>query len=126
MAVRRSPDFSTLYWIDSNGFKVEVHPLEGAAYSAALETMDAQIFAKRENLQRRDHYLNELANQQISVDASRPYSVPQPPQMIIVNDPVMDDFGTVTPGLSYETEWNPPLPGLKLKTNVSSSLINKF
>lgn len=115
MAVRREPNGQNLYWIQ-DGEKVTVNMMEGQAFFVAQETQSAQIEAKAENNRRRDNYMTSLNNQQISVDASRPYSVPVPPMQVVVEDPVMDIYGIVTPGEQYEQTWMPPLPQLKLKS----------
>lgn len=111
--VRREADGQTLYWIQ-DGLKVEVHPME-YQYGVVQETQDLQISAKLQNNHNKDYYMRELGNMQISVDASRPYSVPAPPLMLVVSDPIMDDYGNVEPGKSSEVPWVPALPTLKFK-----------
>lgn len=111
--VRREADGSTLYWIQ-DGQKIEVNQLEWQ-YSVALETQDLQISARLQNSQRRDHYMTTLANAQLNEDASRPYPPFITPTMIVVTDPVMDEYGNVTAGVQSEVPFVPPLPGVRFK-----------
>jgi hypothetical protein len=113
MAVRRKADGQTFYWIQ-DGVLIEVNMME-PQFGILQETQDLQISAKNQNATNKDHYMTSLANAQISEDASRPYAPITTPLMIVVTDPVMDDFGDVTGGVQSSVPWVPPLPTIKLK-----------
>ena len=107
--VRREADGSTLYWIQ-NGVKVVVTPME-YQYGVVVATQGRQIEVQKvENQQAKDNYLTAYSNAMISINAGRPAPLPVKPKMIVVADPVMDDYGDVTQGAESEVDWIPPLP----------------
>ena len=107
--VRREADGSTLYWMQ-DGVKIQVNPLE-YQYDAVVSTQSRQIEVKNvENQQARQNYLTALANANVSNKAGRPEPLPAKPKMIVVDDPIMDDYGNVAQGVEHSEDWNPPLP----------------
>ncbi len=106
--VRREADGVTLYWIQ-DGQKMSVNYME-YQFGVVQETQDLQISAKNQNAANKDHYMTALKNAQLNEDASRPYPTPVKPQMLVVTDPVMDDYGNVEGGVQSSVDWIPPLP----------------
>ena len=112
--IRREADNSTLYFPGPDGAFVRVTPMD-SDYSTVVATMDLQISAQIQNNHNKDVYCTAVKNAQISIDASRnPGPLPTKPNKIIVTDPMVDEFGSISAGVTTEVPW-PGLPEVKQK-----------
>jgi hypothetical protein len=112
--IRREADGSTLYFAGPDGAFVRVSIMD-SQYSPVLDTFGLQISARLQNNHNLDIYKQKVANAQISIDASRnPGPLPEKITKIVVSDPSIDEYGTITAGIQTEEVWI-GLPEVKQK-----------